>query len=356
MLKILVLIGLFSLVAIFSLSEICSAAVVTENDLIGKKPGNSAVLDTGQVVFQFNAPSVEIDGMAWDGTNLWVASDYLDRIWKMDTLGNIIDSIPAPAAIATGLTWDGQYLWCADGGTILIYQLDPATGNVISSIPGPGSGSSCEGLAWMNDTLWNTNWSNNLIWELDPATGSIWGQFPSQGSGSTGLAWDWHDNCLWNSDQGTDLIYKLDPATGAPITAFAAPDTVVQDLTFDGTYLWTCGWFSGIVYKIDIGYVGVEEEIHSPELCALVQSYPNPMYSETEIMYQILKKAKVSLKIYNFTGRLVRTLVNENKSAGYHRVIWDSKDNHGAELPSGIYFYRLKTGSSTTTNKLIRLK
>ncbi len=356
MLKRVVLIGLSSLVAIFGLTEICSAAVMTEKDMTGKPPGNIAVLDTGQVVFQFNAPSVEIDGMAWDGTNLWVVSDYLDRIWKMDTLGNVLDSIPAPAAIATGLTWDGQYLWCADGGTILIYKLDPATGNVISSIPGPGSGTSCEGLAWMNDTLWNTNWSNNLIWELDPATGSIWGQFPSQGDGSTGLAWDWHDNCLWNSDQGTDLIYKLDPVTGAPITAFAAPDTVVQDLTFDGTYLWTCGWFSGIVYKIDIGYVGVEEEIHSPELCALVQSYPNPMYSETEIMYQILKKGKVSLKIYSFTGRLVRTLVNENESTGYHKVIWDSKDNHGAELPSGIYFYRLKTESSTTTNKLIRLK
>jgi hypothetical protein len=202
--------------------------------------------------------------MTWDGQYIWLGCDGLDRIWKMDTLGNIIDSFPAPNTTATGMCWDGQYLWCADGGTIQIYKLDAITGAIIDSIPGPGSGASCEGLAWMNDTMWNTNWSNDLIWWLDPQTGTVWGQFAAPGgagSGSTGLTWDWHDNALWNSDQLTDFIYKLDPATGTIITQFACPDAEVQDLAFDGTYLWTCGWTSGNVYKIDIGYVAPPAEI-----------------------------------------------------------------------------------------------
>ncbi|MGB7055581.1 MAG: glutaminyl-peptide cyclotransferase, partial [bacterium] len=248
-------ISIIAIAAIFGLTAVSTAAVVAENNAARQPLNHNPPRDTGTVVYQFAAPSTNVDGMTWDGTNLWLGSDGLDRIYKMDTLGNVLDSFPAPNTTSTGLCWDGQYLWCADGGTIRIYKLDPVTGAIIDSIPGPGSGTSCEGLAWMNDTLWNTNWAQTFIWRLDPATGTIWGQLNAPGTGSTGLAWDWHDNALWNSDQLTDFIYKLDPATGNVITQFACPDAEIQDLAFDGTYLWSCGWTSGNVYKMDIGYV-----------------------------------------------------------------------------------------------------
>ncbi|UCD05642.1 MAG: hypothetical protein JSV98_11155, partial [candidate division WOR-3 bacterium] len=151
--------------AIFGLTQIGSATVTTERDPVRAPRKYTAPRDTGTVVYQFVAPSNNVDGMAWDGTNLWLGSDGLDRIYKMDTLGNVLDSFPAPNTTATGMCFDGTYLWCADGGTIRIYKLDPATGAILDSIPGPGTGASCEGLAWMNDTIWNTNWSNNTIWE-----------------------------------------------------------------------------------------------------------------------------------------------------------------------------------------------
>ena len=252
---------LITALAIFGLTQIGSATVTTERDPVRAPRKYTAPRDTGTVVYQFVAPSTNVDGMAWDGTNLWLGSDGLDRIYKMDTLGNVLDSFPAPSTTATGMCFDGTYLWCADGGTIRIYKLDPVTGAILDSIPGPGTGALCEGLAWMNDTIWNTNWSNNTIWELDPATGAIWGQFPAPGNASTGLTWDWHDNVIWNSDQATDLIYKLDPVSGAVITSFACPDLEIQDLAFDGTYLWSCGWSTGNVYKMDIGYVAGPADI-----------------------------------------------------------------------------------------------
>jgi hypothetical protein len=244
-----------------ALLGISSAAVAPENDVVTKAPINPAQRDTGDVVFQFTAPFTNIDGMAWDGDYLWLACDGLNRIWKLDTLGNFVDSFPAPQLTATGLTWDGTNLWCADGGVYYIYKMDPNTGAVLDSIPAPGTQASCEGLAWMNDTLFNTNWSNNIVWALDPTSGSIWFQWNAPGTGSTGLTWDWHDNVLWSSDQLTDFIYKHDPITGTVITSFACPDLEVQDLAFDGTWLWTCGWTSGEVYKLDIGYAPEPAEI-----------------------------------------------------------------------------------------------
>lgn len=295
--------------------------------------------------------------MAWDGTNLWIASDGRDRIYKMDTLGNLLDSFPAPNTTATGLCWDGQHLWCADGGTIRIYKLDPATGTILDSIPGPGTQVSCEGLAWMNDTIWNTNWSNNTIWKLDPATGNIWGQFASPGNGSTGLTWDWHDNALWNSDQLTDYIYKINPVTGAVITQFPCPDPEVQDLAFDGTYLWTCGWTSGMVYKMDIGYTGVDELPVSGTVGTFgFVPLANPVCGRSTITYNTSLPGTVSLKVYDSAGRLIETLLEGIEPAGTKSTSWDAKDGGNHAVTNGIYFIRLDAEGKTATQKLVFIR
>ena len=344
----------------FGLSGIGSAMVV-DRDAAESPHANNPPRDTGTVVYQFNAPSTNVDGMTWDGTNLWLGSDGLDRIYKMDTLGNVLDSFPAPSITATGLCWDGMYLWCADGGTIRIYKMDPATGAILDSIPAPGSNASCEGLAWMNDTLWNTNWSDDTIWELDPITGTVWGQFPAPGgagSGSTGLTWDWHDNVIWNSDQLTDLIYKLDPVTGATITSFNCPDLEVQDLAFDGTYLWTCGWTSGIVYKMDIGYATGIEELPGNEIPLSLSFAPmaNPVSGRSTISFNTSIESTVLLKVYNSAGNMVSTLVDGVIPAGTNTVLWDARDDHGRTLSTGIYFFKLSAGEQNATYKLTLIK
>lgn len=310
--------------AIFGLTAVSTAAVVAENNAARRPPNHNPPRDTGTVVYQFPAPSINVDGMAWDGTNLWLGSDGLDRIYKMDTLGNVLDSFPAPAVTATGLCWDGQYLWCADGGTFQIYKLDPVTGAIIDSIPGPGVGTSCEGLAWMNDTLWNTNWAETFIWKLDPATGTIWGQLNAPGTGSTGLTWDWHDNVIWNSDQLTDFIYKLDPATGTIITQFACPDAEIQDLAFDGTYLWSCGWTSGNVYKMDIGYVQppadilfVDDDENDPN----IESYYEDSFNNLGLAYD-------KWVIYDSAGAGPSAAAMAN----YEIVVWATGEDYSNTL------------------------
>lgn len=93
-----------------------------------------------------------------------------------------------------------------------------------------------------------------------------------------------------------------------------------------------------------------------PKVFALRNAYPNPSSDETTIRYEIPQKSYVSLKVYDISGRLVKTLVNEEKIANYYTVRWDGKNENGREVGSGVYFYRLQAGNKTATKKLVLVR
>jgi hypothetical protein len=86
---------------------------------------------------------------------------------------------------------------------------------------------------------------------------------------------------------------------------------------------------------------------------ALFDNFPNPYNPSTVIRYSLKENIKTKLVIYNMLGQLIRTLVNDNQKAGIHGIEWDSKDNNGNKVSSGVYFYQLTAGSFTKTKKLI---
>jgi flagellar hook assembly protein FlgD len=88
----------------------------------------------------------------------------------------------------------------------------------------------------------------------------------------------------------------------------------------------------------------------------LDQNYPNPFNPETTISYSLPKNGDVSLSIYNTRGQLVKTLVNESKTIGTHRIVWIGDDNHGNKVSSGIYFTRMVTEGKSLTSKMLMLK
>jgi hypothetical protein len=90
---------------------------------------------------------------------------------------------------------------------------------------------------------------------------------------------------------------------------------------------------------------------NSPEEFALGQNYPNPFNPSTRIDYQLPTKGNVTLRIYDILGRLITTLVDKEQDPGYYNVIWDA-----SKYASGIYIYAIKSGSFTSSKKLILLK
>lgn len=83
----------------------------------------------------------------------------------------------------------------------------------------------------------------------------------------------------------------------------------------------------------------------------LLQNYPNPFNGSTSVRFELPRRTHVTLGIFDLLGREVAVLVDDELGAGKHSVRWEAGD-----LPSGIYFYRLRSGSSVETRRLILLK
>lgn len=77
----------------------------------------------------------------------------------------------------------------------------------------------------------------------------------------------------------------------------------------------------------------------------LSQNYPNPFAQATTIRYTLPRGGHSRLRVYDLTGRAVRTLVDGKEEAGLHLVRWDGRDGLGREVPNGVYFYRLSVGA-----------
>lgn len=101
---------------------------------------------------------------------------------------------------------------------------------------------------------------------------------------------------------------------------------------------------------------GVNDLMQIPSVYVLHQNYPNPFNPHTTIIYSIPRMSHTTLKIYDVSGSLVRVLISGLMEAGVHREIWDGRDDHGREVSSGVYFYRLRVGSYTDTKKLVLLR
>jgi len=88
----------------------------------------------------------------------------------------------------------------------------------------------------------------------------------------------------------------------------------------------------------------------------IYQNTPNPFSQSTIIKYQLAQAGKVSLKLYNIQGQLVKVLVNEDKKMGSHEVQWNGRDNNGQMVSNGVYIYKLNTGGKSMAKRMTFIK
>ncbi len=99
------------------------------------------------------------------------------------------------------------------------------------------------------------------------------------------------------------------------------------------------------------------EDPNVPVLATELQgNYPNPFNPETTIRYSVKETSPVTIEVYNLKGQLVRTLVNEVKTAGNYSVVWNGRDNNNQPVSSGVYFYKMNAGKYSSTKKMIMMK
>jgi hypothetical protein len=106
-----------------------------------------------------------------------------------------------------------------------------------------------------------------------------------------------------------------------------------------------------------IPLIGVSEfDQRIPLYFSLSAPLPNPFTNKVLIQYGVPRRKRISLKIYNCLGQLVKTMFEEKVEPGFYKVIWDGKDNLNRKLSAGIYFIRFTSDEYTATKKAVLIK
>ena len=159
-------------------------------------------------------------------------------------------------------------------------------------------------------------------------------------------AGDWRE--VLNSQ---DPVYGgSGPVNGGTLSTEAVPldgyaQSIVVDLPMMGL----------VVFRKGSAPTGAEEET-VPAADRLEASFPNPFNPMTTIRFSLAASRHVSLRIYDVSGRLVRTLVDGTFPVGRHETRWDGRNDRGERVASGVYFSRLATASGAMTKRMVLLR
>ncbi|MCB9069676.1 MAG: T9SS type A sorting domain-containing protein [Calditrichae bacterium] len=112
----------------------------------------------------------------------------------------------------------------------------------------------------------------------------------------------------------------------------------------------------GVLLGNGLGKTAGEPVAVIPTEYGLDQNYPNPFNPETTIRFALPQSGNVTLKIFNLSGQLVRTLVSSEFAAGQHQIVWNGRNDLGEKVASGMYLYRITAGSFVQTKKMMLMK
>jgi hypothetical protein len=216
---------------------------------------------------------------------------------------------------------------------------------------------------------------NGPVWRFTTGSGPAVVRVVSP-NGSETLSIDHEAVFEWLAadDVGVTSVDLLLSRTGAQ----GPFETIAAGIPNTGSFPWTVtgpeapNAVFAVAARDDIGQVREDAsdspftiEIYDPtgiepSVCAnrLENAYPNPFNPTTTIRYSIAAAGRVSLRIYNAAGQLVRTLVDEAqlpRAEGFS-VVWDGADNRGRSVSSGVYFLKLTAGDFSQTRKAVLLR
>jgi len=109
-------------------------------------------------------------------------------------------------------------------------------------------------------------------------------------------------------------------------------------------------------YTGEIITTSVDEENQTPEVLPKIKSYPNPFNPSTTIEFSLPQSGFTTLTIYNISGQKIKELTAEYLTAGTHTLLWNGKNDSGADVASGIYLFRLEAGKTALSHRMMLLR
>lgn len=146
-------------------------------------------------------------------------------------------------------------------------------------------------------------------------------------------------------------MYSWNPNPGEWVVIGGSLDTAKNEITAP---ISDVGIYAAFTTNIatDIGESGST----LPNKVELYANYPNPFNAATRIQFSLPQQANVRIDVINLLGQLVTRLADRKYPAGAHSVEWNGTDSRGQTVASGVYFYRLTTGTDVLVKKMLLLK
>lgn len=181
-------------------------------------------------------------------------------------------------------------------------------------------------------------------------------------SGAASFWWNLHTQGDVDWAGMLTLYYDESLLNGIPEEALTVHHYNGTDwIKMNGTVDTEANTISVFVGKDDFSpYVVSQDEFdQSPRFLTQLNlvNYPNPFHRQTTISFALPNSGKVSISIYDVTGRIIASVIkDEIRSAGGNVVVWDGSDDRGADVPSGVYFYELRYGNEVHQQKMTLVK
>ncbi len=266
----------------------------------------------------------------------------------------------------------GAIVWVVDGvvmnNNVAYAQTDPkivsdGLGGAIISWTDYRTGITADIYAQRVNSTGAVQWTATGVIICTASGDQIFSQLTSDGNNGAYITWEDHRNA-GNSDIYAQRISSNSAlnwaATGYEICTIAS-DQLRPNLVSNGNLGAIVVWqdyrsgSSFDVYEVGFnttGIIGIDPFGNlTPSEYSLSQNFPNPFNPVTTINYGLRSSGNVKVSIYSILGENVSVLVNEVQNAGEYSVIWDASG-----FPSGVYFYKLESGSFTSHKKMILIK
>lgn len=307
-----------------------------------------------EVIHSIPAPGLKCQDVAWDGTNLWTTDIVTRMYYKIDPEdGSILHSIPFPMNMpySEGITFEGQYLWtCSweetNGYGSKLFKVEPESGDVIDYFNYPGGiyDNWPHGITFDGTHLWANNYKTNTLDKIDPATGNLLTSLPAPGDNSIGIAWD--GAYFWTNNYQMSRIYKQNTISGEILGEEYIPIVNMRGLTWDGEYLWCVSWETQTIYKIDVGPLYLSEKV-LPEFSL----FPNPSKGNINLHPGINMQLPMQIQLNDLQGKIIKEITYYDQEASPQNLEIDLKD-----LPDGLYVLRLISDREIWSEKIILKK
>jgi predicted lipoprotein with Yx(FWY)xxD motif len=266
----------------------------------------------------------------------------------------------------------GAIVWVVDGvvmnNNVAYAQTDPKIvsddlGGAIISWTDYRTGTTADIYAQRVNTTGTVQWTATGVIICTSANDQIKSQLVSDGNNGAYITWEDHRN-VGNSDIYAQRIASNAAinwaATGYLICAATnnqSSPMIVSNGNLGAIVVWQ-DFRNGNnfdIYETGFNISGLVSTGNNglliPDEFSISQNYPNPFNPSTTINYQLPIAGNVKISIYDALGKNVGTLVNKSQNAGNYNIEWNA-----ANLPSGVYIYKIEAGSFTSTKKMMLIK